>query len=251
MKSVQNGKLGFGSLHMLGFHFNGTFQLRLATDPDPSDEPRGQSGWTFAYGNEPNLDRIIRLNNPVAPRSFIPNIGVFVTDAYIDGEDLKDSIVGQTVNLGPQSYFDGSNGADGHEPIINFEFHVGTDKDFIYCEARKPPIGKGVHSTKHPLPMNFEALSNSRTLALQSSHNEIDQERLKNITHSLNQRYLFEVTYEGTLDNNLTFNPNDSKLVQRMEERHIDNLSLAADFYGYDGDGLVGYVTGQVAAGFR
>ena len=133
MTGTENERLGFGSLHMLGLKFNGIFQLRLATDPDTSNDPRGQSGWTFAYGDEPDLDRIIRFNNPVAPRSFISNIGVFVSEAYIDGQGISDSIVGQTVNLGPNSYFDGSNGADGHEPINNFEFHVGTSKDFIYC----------------------------------------------------------------------------------------------------------------------
>jgi len=251
MKSPQNENLGFGSLHILGFHFKGIFQLRLATDPDLSDEPRGQSGWTLAYGDEPDLDKIIRFNHPVAHRSFTPSVGVYITDAYIDDQNLSDSIVGQAVNLGPHSYFDGSNGADGHEPIINFEFHVGTDKDYIYCEASNPPTGNGVHRTENPLPMGFEALLNSRTEALQASHDVIDQQRLKNITRSLNRRYLFEVTYEGTLDKNIKFNPIDSELVKAMEQRQINNLSLIAYFYGYDGDGLVGYVMGEVAAGFR
>src|SRR6185503_3047945 len=41
--------------------FAGFFECRLATDPDPFDELRGTSGWTFALPGEPNLDRIIRF----------------------------------------------------------------------------------------------------------------------------------------------------------------------------------------------
>jgi hypothetical protein len=251
METPRNENLGFGSLHILGFNFKGIFQLRLATDLDVSDEPRGQSGWTFAYGDEPDLDRIIRFNHPVAHRSFTPSVGVYVTDAYIDDQHLKDSIVGQAVNLGPRSFFDGSNGADGHEPIMNFEFHVGNDNDYIYCEATRPPIGSGPHPTKHPLPMTLEALLNSRTEALQSSHNVIDQQRLKNINQSLWGIYLQEVTYVGRLDKNIKFNSMDSELVKSMEQKNINEFSLNADFYGYDGDGLIGYVTGNLAAGFR
>jgi hypothetical protein len=62
---------------------------------------------------------------------------------------------------------------------------------------------------------------------------------------------LFEVTYENSLDNNIKFNPIDSELVKGMEQRQINNLSLIANFYGYDGDGLLGYVTGQVTGTFR
>ncbi|SRR5215204_6728210 len=155
MNRTQKANLGFGSLHVLGFNFKGIFQCRLPTDPDVSDEPRGQSGWTFAYDNELNFDRIIRFNHPVAHRSFTPSVGVYVSDAYIDDQHLDDSIVGQAVNLGPESYFDGSNGADGHEPIINFEFHVGTAKDFIYCKAKNPPRANGVHPAKNPSTYGF------------------------------------------------------------------------------------------------
>ena len=46
---------------MIALAFDGWAECRLATDPDPSDEPRGVSGWTFAVAGEPDLDRIIRL----------------------------------------------------------------------------------------------------------------------------------------------------------------------------------------------
>ncbi len=64
---------------MLFVNFAGYFQTRLPTDPDPTDEPRGVSGYTFALAGEPNFDRIIRLHEPVALRKFAPEIGVFVT----------------------------------------------------------------------------------------------------------------------------------------------------------------------------
>ena len=43
---------------MLVIEFNGWFQCRLATDPDPYDEPRGVSGYVHAYAGEPDLDRL-------------------------------------------------------------------------------------------------------------------------------------------------------------------------------------------------
>jgi hypothetical protein len=252
VENTQPRNLGFGTLHMLGFRFAGVFQLRLATDTDPSDEPRGQGGWTYAYGDEPDLDRIIRFNNPVAPRSFAPDVGVNVTDAFSDGQHLNDSIIGQAVNLGPGSYFDGSNGASGHEPIINFEFHVGNNDEYIYCEATNPPSPIAQpHAERNPLPISFEDLLKSRTAELQSSKNAIDQQRLENIRRSLWYIYSEEVTYQGDLDKNVKFNPMDSGLVKSMNERNIDKLSLIADFYGYDGDGLVGYVNGVISTAFR
>lgn len=45
----------------LTLNFGGYFMCRLATDPDPSDDPYGTSGYTMALANEPVLDQIIRL----------------------------------------------------------------------------------------------------------------------------------------------------------------------------------------------
>lgn len=75
---------------MLVLHFEGWFQCRLATDPDPTDEPRGASGFTFAVAGEPDFDRVIRLQDPVALRSHGPQVGVFVKSALIDGQPLAD-----------------------------------------------------------------------------------------------------------------------------------------------------------------
>ena len=45
----------------LTIHFEGYWQCRQATDPDPSRDKRGASGYTFAIGEENDLDEIIRL----------------------------------------------------------------------------------------------------------------------------------------------------------------------------------------------
>jgi hypothetical protein len=65
--------------------FQGWVQIRLATNPDPTDETRGVSGYTFALPGEPDLDRLLRTSDPVAPRSHGPAIGVFVTRVTVDG----------------------------------------------------------------------------------------------------------------------------------------------------------------------
>jgi hypothetical protein len=193
---------------------------------------------------------VIRFNNPVSPRSFTPDVGVFVTDAYNDDQPLDDSTVLQAVNLGPRSYFNGSNGANGREPIVNFEFHVGSKEDYLNCQSKEPPVGQGVHETRFLIP-NLDALLNSRMQSLQSNADRIDQERLKNISRSLNGIYNFEVTYPCTLDSNIIFNPSDSELIKAMEERQISKLFLIANFYGYDGDALLGYVYGEVSGTYR
>ncbi len=49
---------------MLSITFAGWAQCRLPTDPDPYDEPRGVSGYMYAYAGEPDLDRLIRFQDP-------------------------------------------------------------------------------------------------------------------------------------------------------------------------------------------
>jgi hypothetical protein len=72
----------------LTFSYEGYWQCRQATDPDPSDDPRGASGYTFAVGWENDLDQIIRLQqDEIDPRDFrvvsgdrsSERFGVFVT----------------------------------------------------------------------------------------------------------------------------------------------------------------------------
>jgi hypothetical protein len=78
----------------LEIHYEGYWQCRQATDPDPSRDRRGASGYTFAVGRESDFDQIIRLQQDEIPLAdlraaeepFYPphhptrSFGVFVTD---------------------------------------------------------------------------------------------------------------------------------------------------------------------------
>src|ERR1051325_4509036 len=73
---------------MLILNFEGYFQMRMATDPDPTDDKRGVSGYTFAFAGEPDFDAKIHLQpdeDGVWERDFGPGggpkVGVKVTDA--------------------------------------------------------------------------------------------------------------------------------------------------------------------------
>lgn len=79
--------------------FEGYFQMRMATDPDPSDEPRGVSGYTFALAGEPDFDNLVHLQpdeEGVCQRRFGygkndqgPRVGVTVAQAkWYDDEEL-------------------------------------------------------------------------------------------------------------------------------------------------------------------
>lgn len=114
-------------------HFEGWFQYRLATDPDPADEPRGASGWTFALGNEPDLDHILRLQDAVAPRIWggeYHDVGVVVRSVEVQGQtDAHHSLVGARVDLLDQPMFVGRNGIvsdTGAEFIAPFRLSIQT-----------------------------------------------------------------------------------------------------------------------------
>jgi hypothetical protein len=80
--------------------FEGWFQVRLATDPDPADEPRGVSGTTFALAGEPDFDRVVRFWDPVAPRSHGQPVGVTVRSVSLGNQELPEHpLVGARVEL--------------------------------------------------------------------------------------------------------------------------------------------------------
>src|SRR5690348_9792772 len=113
---------------MLKIRFRGWFQCRLATDPDPTDEPRGVSGSTFAMVGEPDLDRVIHFQDPVAPRLAGPDVGVRVYSAARGGDDAADhALIGARVELLGSPVFEGRNGLvseDGREPIVPLHVSV-------------------------------------------------------------------------------------------------------------------------------
>jgi hypothetical protein len=110
-------------------HFKGFFECRLATDPDPFDEPRGVSGWTFALPGEPDLDRFIRFQSTGAVlRWGGPAIGVKVWQVVDQGAaQPAHPLVGASVRFGEASVFEGRNGLvapSGFEPVFPFEISI-------------------------------------------------------------------------------------------------------------------------------
>ncbi len=108
----------------------------VARDPDLSDEKRGISGAAFATVYEPDLDRIIRLNDAVAslrtmylPAGHqVPPVKVSVKSVYIDGERIAaHPLMGARVDLLENPVFQALNGVfstPGHEIIDPFHISV-------------------------------------------------------------------------------------------------------------------------------
>lgn len=89
--------------------FEGYFMCRIAVDPDPTNEPRGRSGYTMALASEAPLDQVIRLQ----PDQYVEDnlrrpaddlglqIGVGVTEVTFDGAPWMGSpnLLGADVSL--------------------------------------------------------------------------------------------------------------------------------------------------------
>lgn len=90
--------------------FAGFVQVRLATNPDPTDEPRGVSGYTFALPGEPDLDRVVRTSNPRVARSHGPAIGVTVRAVSAGGVDVPaHPLIGAALDLLGEPKFESVN----------------------------------------------------------------------------------------------------------------------------------------------
>jgi hypothetical protein len=117
----------------LSLDFDGWYQVRLATGGDPYNDPRGLSGWVFAYAGEPDLDRRLRLQPEGAflREGIDPGIalGVRVRAATLDGQPRAE-FVGAHVELLDGACFEGHNGVfagDGDEPVVPFTLAISGD----------------------------------------------------------------------------------------------------------------------------
>src|SRR5258708_15256533 len=87
---------------MLILVFEGYFRMRMATEPDASDELRGVSGYTCAFAGEPDLDHKVHFQ-PDEPgvwkRDFGPGggrkVGVTITCARRNGQDAPELVGGK------------------------------------------------------------------------------------------------------------------------------------------------------------
>jgi hypothetical protein len=76
---------------MLFIGFSGYWQLRMALDPDPNDEPFGVSGPTRVVPGEPPFDGLLRFKNPVAPRyPHDKDLGVRVDRVEVSNAETPD-----------------------------------------------------------------------------------------------------------------------------------------------------------------
>ncbi len=123
--------MGFRTLVL---EFSGRCMIRQPTDPDPYDERRGRSGYTFAFGDEPDLNRVIYFQpDPGFPvRSHCPPIGVFVdraTIAQVGGGGPVEALRGARVDLLGAPVLENRNWAltpPGYEPIVPFHLEIAT-----------------------------------------------------------------------------------------------------------------------------
>jgi hypothetical protein len=111
----------------LVLEFAGWCSLRLPTDPDPSDEPRGVSGYTFAFAGEPDLDRVLNLQpRPGMPvRSHGPQLGVRVVRSSLP------ALTGATVDLLCDPIIENRNWTltlPGFEPIVPFHLRIAGER---------------------------------------------------------------------------------------------------------------------------
>jgi hypothetical protein len=125
--------VGIGSL--LRVEYAGWFMCRIATDPDPTNERLGVSGYTMALVDEPPLDQVIRLQPDAATvlrepaREMGVEIGVRVTGVTFGGEPYApgmDALVCAPVTLeGKAPPFDG--------PIFDSRNNiVGSDDNMMF-----------------------------------------------------------------------------------------------------------------------
>jgi len=114
--------------------FGGWILMRIPTDPDPTDEPRGISGYTFAFGNEPDLNREIffQETSTIKARSHTYKIGVHVLSAerIVDGAPQPTSLpdlIGAPIYLLNGPKLENRNWTltpAGFEPIVPFDFLI-------------------------------------------------------------------------------------------------------------------------------
>ncbi len=133
----------------LVLEMSGWCLMRIPTDPDPTDEPRGASGYTFAFAGEPDLDRLIYWQPPdpakVPPRLFAPEVGVTVKSAERrdgSGATPVPALVGAKVDLLDGPVLENRNWTltlPGFEPIVPFHLQVATPDIRLYREAPLDP----------------------------------------------------------------------------------------------------------------
>jgi hypothetical protein len=123
---------------LLEIQYRGFFFCRLATDPDPTDEQRGVSGYTMALVDEDPLDQVIRtqidkkfarknLREP-AQRMKI-KVGVKVRDVLFDGKSYPRA---REALRGAKLYLEGENPPFPGPTFDSRNNIVGSDDNLMF-----------------------------------------------------------------------------------------------------------------------
>ena len=143
--------------------FEGWCTIRVPTDPDPCDEPRGASGYTFAFAGEPDLDRRVRLQPEDAPELLRPGApwkkwGVFVKQAVLVGDDGSEvevpEFLGAEVRLLGEPRLENRNWVltpPGKEPIVPFDLEFKEKGGRQLLRRNAPLKGEAVDFWKKDL----------------------------------------------------------------------------------------------------
>jgi hypothetical protein len=141
---------------LLEIQFQGYFMCRIATDPDPTNEQRGVSGYTLALVGEDPLDQVIRtqIDDPAfLERNLRPpakemgiRIGVDVNDVFFDGQPyfgpVRDALVGTRLYLeGTNPPFPGPT-YDSRNNIVGSDDNMAFVVNPFQLALRKGPVGK-------------------------------------------------------------------------------------------------------------
>jgi hypothetical protein len=253
---------------MLVLAFEGWFQCRLSTDPDPYDEPRGISGSTFAFSGEPDLDRIIRFQNAVSQRSHCPEVTVRTTAVMIDSAMVPNHPwLGSKVQLKDNAMFEGRNGLvadDGYEPIVPFNISIEGDAFAIsrrHADELKTPytelraiasFSPGEISLATSISDPIAERAKRRALLetdLQSASSEARvnlESRIEHLSNSsLGRLFFAKMSYSFRLLGSNAEAKDDYSVLPRP-------ISLAEAWYvdfwmgGWDPDALCGYTRGYI-----
>jgi len=261
----------------IDLHFEGSFQCRLATDKDASNDPTGHVGWTYKLPLEPNLDRIIRFSSPVALRKYVVFTPVKITKLISQQPLVEftqgDSVIGEAINLGPQTLFNGNNtqgnppvNPPGREPLQDFQVKIGSG--LFSGQSTTAPKGQGavpdpeieaelkkgeLGTVDKYFRERYDKLKNDwdqMTPAQQASPAGQDLKfRLTKFKGNYLQPnagwqafYALVGSYPGDIDKTITINAGSSKALKRFAM--ATKFRVSFDFSKFDGEALVGSVEG-------
>lgn len=168
---------------ILTLNFAGYGQCRLATDPDPTNERRGVSGYTFALADEPDLDWIIRIQPqstqpppppqppPVQTRTCVVgrDVDVKVTGGFAGSKPIDDQhpLFGAPIDLWDEPRFQERNYIVTTQTFgVIFPFHfrvqiegltIRRDVDFYPGQPVDTPVTEIPQGVLQPYTMSFES----------------------------------------------------------------------------------------------